>query len=491
MSRRQRWLLVTLLLGVFMGALDIFIVAPALGSIQSGLHISSRVVTWTLTAYTLVYVVSQPLVGKLSDRFGRRWVYVACVAVFGAGSLMSAHAGHFSALVIGRCVQAIGAGGIIPVASAVIADVFPPARRGAALGIVGSVFGLALIIGPVLGSLLTAGVRIGTMTTDWHSLFLVNVPLAVAIVLLAARLLPREAPRQRARMRFDWNGAVLLALALFCIIFGLTQIDFASWSANFTGNDAVPVVLCGLALLVPFWLNEQSVADPIVDVRAFSRRQLVIAMCLSAGAGIITSSIVFVPQLVEATFHLKSGEGGYSLVAVALALFLGTPVVGRLIDRRGSRSLLLAGAAITGFALALMLAAGSSPGTLVAALLLVGAGLATFTGTPLRYIVLNEAAPRRRAASLAVLSVCNSVGQTLALPLGGAIIASTARSRTVPALHAFYLIVLGVVLLGLLLALGLKTRASEVSRARPHRVESRLPSPALEPMEAMRQPVAL
>ncbi len=490
MSRKQTGILVTLLLGVFMGALDIFIIAPALSAIQSGLHVTPRLVTWTITAYTLVLVVSQPLVAKLSDLYGRRWIYCACVTLFGAGSLLCALSHGFAPFIVGRSVQAVGAGGVLPVASAVVADVFPEERRGAALGIIGSVFGLAFLLGPIIGAVLTAGLRIGGVTTDWHGLFVVNLPLAALIILLAARTLPAGAPRLRAGLRFDWDGALLLGLALFCVIFGLSRVSFLSFGANFTGQAAVPLVLIGVATLVPFWLNEREVADPIVDTRAFSRRQLVIAMLLSIGAGIVTSSIVYVPQLVEGTFHLKTGDGGYYLVAVAITLFLGTPVVGRMIDRYGSRGVMLFGGVTTSVALALLLAAGRSGALTVLALLLAGLGLATFVGTPLRYIVVNEAAEQRRASSLAVLTVCNSVGQTIVLPLGGALIATVAVGKrvtlaqaaaTVTAIHVFYAIVLAIVLAAVALTWGLKSRrqeladrrARQIAGARRHRVAPR------------------
>lgn len=496
MSRTHRWILLTLLLGVFMGALDIFIVAPALSAIQAGLHLSARLATWSFTAYTLVLVVTQPLVATLSDRLGRRWVYVGSVALFALGSALCAVAPGFGLFILGRGVQAVGAGGVLPVASAVIADTFPPARRGAALGIVGSVFGLAFIVGPLVGSWLTGGAHLGGLTTDWHAIFVVNLPIAAVIIALAARWLPVAAPRQ-SRGGFDWYGAVLLALALFCLIFGLTQVDFTSLSANFSNEAAAPVVILGLALLVPFWLHERVVAAPIVDVRVFSRRQLLIAMGLSVGAGIVTSSVVYVPQLVGGALHLRAtADGGFYLTWVALALTLGTPLTGRLIDRVGPRAVLVTGGLVTATALTLLLAARSDGGAIVAALLLLGLGLATFVGTPLRYIVVNEAPAHRRAASLAVLTVCNTIGQTIILPLGGAVIASTiaqtgattpaARdAATFAAIHVYYALVLALVAAATLLALGLQTRAQESAARRPAARPAR-PATAQRPAPAER-----
>jgi MFS family permease len=475
-------ILITLLLGVFMGALDIFVVAPALDAIQSGLHIAPRLITWSFTAYTLVLVISQPFISKLSDRLGRRWIYVLCVLLFGAGSAICAVAPGFPVFIVGRCVQAVGAGGIIPVASAVIADVFPEGRRGMALGIVGSVWGLAFIVGPIIGSALTEGIHLGGISTDWHSIFLVNLPLAALIIVMAIRCLPAKAPGMRSRLPFDWNGAILLAMALFCIIFGLTQLDFTTLAGNITNEAAAPFVVLGIAFLVPFWLAERAAADPIVDFTAFGRKQLIVAMLLSINAGIITSSIVYLPQLVEKTLRLPSGAGGFFLVFVALTLTLGTPVVGRMIDHYGARAIMLGGGVVNIAGIGLLLSIRHSATGIIFALLLIGAGLATFVGTPLRYIVVNEAPRQRRAASLAVLTVCNSIGQTLILPLGGALISSAlagqhvfaatqSDAHTLNAIHLYYVIVLGILVLATLLAAQLKSHTHELAdrKARQHR----------------------
>ena len=470
MSRKQVGILVTLLLGVLMGALDIFIVAPALGAIQVGLQTSARLVTWSFTAYTLVLVVTQPFVAKLSDRSGRRWVYVGCVMLFGAGSALCAVATSFAPFILGRAIQAIGAGGILPVASAVIGDVFPKERRGTMLGIVASVWGLAFLVGPPIGAVLTSGViHVGSATSSWHTIFLVNLPLVAVVAVLAMRVLPTRAVLRRANLPFDWNGVLLLGTALFLLIFGLTQVNFTNVGANFANEAAAPFLLLALFLFLAFWLNELRAADPIVDVRLFGRRQLIITMCLSVAAGIITSSVVFVPQLVESALHLKAGLGGYYLVAIAVPLFGATPRVGKMIDRYGSRLILNTGGIVSALGFALLIVEGHNAFGLIAAMVLIGLGLSTLVGTPLRYIVTNESPADQRAASLSVLTVCNSIGQTIVLPLGGAFIATATAhavtqandATTLHATHAFYLLVLGIVLVAAGLTFLLKSRQAE------------------------------
>src|SRR5512137_1275402 len=175
-NTRNRVLMV-LFLGVLMGALDIAIVAPALPSIQKFFGVGDRLLTWTFSIYVLFNLIGTPLMAKLSDTYGRRSVYVLDVTLFALGSLIVALSPQnmFSVVLVGRALQGLGAGGIFPVASAVIGDTFPIEKRGSALGLIGAVFGLAFLIGPILG-----GVLLGLF--GWRSLFLVNLPIAAVVI---------------------------------------------------------------------------------------------------------------------------------------------------------------------------------------------------------------------------------------------------------------------------------------------------------------------
>ncbi len=163
---KNRRILTVLFLGVLMGALDIAIVGPALPALRTAFGVDDRAIAWIFTIYVLFNLIGAPLMSKLSDRYGRRNVYLADVILFGLGSLGVALSPSFGWLLAARAVQGFSAGGIFPVASAVIGDTFPQEKKGGALGLIGAVFGLAFIIGPILGGLL--------LMLSWHWLFLVN-----------------------------------------------------------------------------------------------------------------------------------------------------------------------------------------------------------------------------------------------------------------------------------------------------------------------------
>src|SRR5512141_1340701 len=153
-SDNKRQVLLVLFLGVLMGALDIAIVGPALPTLRATFAIDDRAAAWIFTTYVLFNLVSVPLMAKLSDAFGRRTIYVVDVALFALGSLIVSLSPSLPVLLAGRAVQGFGAGGIFPVASAVIGDTFPPEKRGSALGLIGAVFGVAFMIGPIVGGVL-------------------------------------------------------------------------------------------------------------------------------------------------------------------------------------------------------------------------------------------------------------------------------------------------------------------------------------------------
>jgi MFS family permease len=195
-------LLVTLGLGVFAGALDLGVLSPALPALTKSFGVNPGAIAWVFTLYLLANVVSIPVMTKLADRNGRRPVYIACVAIFAAGSLLAICAQNYPVFLVARAIQAAGAGGIFPVAAAAIGDRIPPERRGAALGLVAATWGVAAIVGPCVGGLVTHFL-------SWHWIFAANIPLALVVIAMARTTLP-AAP---ARVRGPLDVAGILSLS--------------------------------------------------------------------------------------------------------------------------------------------------------------------------------------------------------------------------------------------------------------------------------------
>jgi EmrB/QacA subfamily drug resistance transporter len=447
MKSRNR-ILAVLFFGVLMAALDIAIIGPALPTIQQAFGVSERSIAWVFSIYVLMNLVSTPLMAKLSDIYGRRAVYVTDVALFGIGSAIVMLSPSFAVLLLGRAIQGFGAGGIFPVASAVIGDTFPPEKRGSALGLIGAVFGLAFIVGPIIGGLL--------LMFSWHWIFAINLPLAVILILAAWRVLPTTRPAERRP--FDWLGMATLAVLLASLAFGLNQIDTQNFAGSLMSLQVWPFLLLAVVLVPVFWMIEHRVADPIIRPALLAPRQLRLASAISFGAGLGEVSVLFMPALAVAAFAVTSSTASFMLMPLVLALFVGSPVAGRLLDRFGSRAVIIGGTALLALGTILMGLWGISHVGYYLGSVLVGFGLAALLGAPIRYIMLNEAAVSDRAAAQSVATVFTSVGQLVGAATVGAIVASIGGSA---GYSVAFLAIGGVAVVLSVLAFALKTRAEE------------------------------
>ncbi len=413
-EKERNRLLGVLFLGVLMAAMDIAIVSPAMPAIRDTFQVSDRAVSWIFTAYLLANLIGTPIMAKLSDRLGRREVYVADVALFVIGSLLVATSNRFDLLLLGRAIQGFGSGGIFPVASAVIGDTFPPEKRGSALGMIGAVFGVAFLIGPILGGVL---LRYG-----WQWLFWGPLPFAVVLIPLAWKMLP--AGRRQDRQPVDWGGMLALGLFLLSLSWGLNHLDAEDLLPSLRSPAVGPFLLASLvffALLV--WL-ERRAPDPVIRPVLFSSRQLRLADFLAFGAGVAEGSIIFVPALLVAAFGVSESRASYMLLPIVLTLAIGAPTFGRLLDKRGSRLVVLTGSGLLTLGMAIVSFLPLTLFTFYLGGALIGLGLSALLGAPVRYIMINEAPPEDRAASQALISLLTKIGQALTGALLGGIITS-------------------------------------------------------------------
>ncbi len=455
-DKQRNRLLAVLFIGVLMGALDIAIVGPALPAIQSQFGLDSRASSWIFSAYVLANLVGTPLMAKLSDNFGRRAIYLLDVALFAVGSLVvvaSGIGGGIAVLLLGRAIQGLGAGGIFPVASAVIGDTFPPERRGAALGLIGAVFGIAFVIGPILGGVL--------LLAGWQWLFIINLPIAVVVMVLAWRVLPHH--RQTEAGRLDWLGMLLLAGALGSFAYGLVSID----TAHFGSSLASPGVWGWLATSLVCWvaliLIERRAPSPVFPTRLFARRQLSLGYILTAGAGLGEASLVFMPSLAVAALGVTSGTASFLLMPVVLAMSVGSPLAGRMLDRFGSRTVILVGVAIMTVGMFTLSQTANVLAMFIISGVLIGIGLSALLGAPIRYVTLNETTAAERSAAQGLVNTFTSVGQLL----GSAVVGAVAASATVPGdgYREAFAMIAGLGVVWLVAAAFLKSRADEAKPA--------------------------
>ncbi len=434
-------LLWTLSLGVFAGALDLSVLSPALPALGRDFAVQVSDLAWVFTLYLLVTVLSIALSSTLADRYGRRPIYLACIALFAIGSIVAITAPSYAVFLAARGVQALGAGGIFPVATATIGDVVPAARRGAALGIVAATWGLAAVIGPGLGGLITHFV-------SWRWIFGANLPLAAIVFALALADVPAAAPR-RARS-FDAGGLTLLCVGLVALTDGLIA--------------ARPIIgIIGAFILACFGVWETEASAPIVPLELLRSPQLRKTYALEILIGMLEGSLFFIPTVLVGAQGLSYAAAGFVAALGALTFVAVIPAAGRALDRAGSRDVLLVGAMLTEVGLALFALGFQSLPLALLAMVVAGAGFGALLGAPTRYIVTSETPESARATAVGLLSQALIVGQIVGSSLAGALF-GLAKSE-IGGYRDAYLAFCAVAFAAMLLAATLKSQRDE--RRRP------------------------
>lgn len=430
-------LLWTLGLGVFAGALDLSVLSPALPALGRDFGVQTGDLAWVFTLYLLVTVISIALAGTLADRYGRRPIYLGCIALFAVGSILAIVAPSYAVFLTARAIQALGAGGIFPVATATIGDVVPVGRRGAALGLVAATWGLAAVIGPGFGGLITHYV-------SWRWIFAANVPLAAIVFALASRDVPTAAPR--AREPLDLVGLFLLCGGLLSLMDGLI-------------GASVVMVLLGAGVLVGFALWERLIRTPIVPLQLLGTPQLVKTYALEVLIGVLEGSLFFIPTVLIGAQGLSYAAAGFIAALGALTFVAVIPMAGRALDRVGSRDVLLLGAILTELGLAIFALGFSSLPLVLLAMIVAGAGFGALLGAPTRYIVTHEAPETSRATGIGLLSQALIVGQILGSSIAGGFF-GLAHSE-IAGYRQAYLAFCAVAFVALILASTLKSRRDE------------------------------
>lgn len=439
-------MLAVLFVGVLLAALDIAIVGPALPAIRAALNVDQRWLPAVFSVYVLLYVVGTPLLAKRSDRLGRRRVFVESLLLFGTGSIVAAAAWTLPVLLTGRAIQAFGAAGLLPVAAAVIAETVPIERRGRTLGLIGAVFGIAFLLGPLLGGLL--------LRSSWRWLFVVNVPIVLALLAVGAPLLPRAQPAEPRR--FDVTGSILLGVVLAALVIGVGQLDTTSLLASLGSAHVWPcfaLIAIGLPLL---WSVEKRAADPVLPPVLLRSPQLRVVGAIAIAVGSVEAGMVFLPDIAVLNFGVDAATASLTMLPLVLTLAVGAPLAGWLLDVIGPRTVVQIGLALTVGGLLLFALLPLDWHNFYLSGVLVGFGMSALLGAPLRYIALQEAGESRRGAGQGLLTLCVSIGQLIGAAVIGGVVGSA--SDALPAYRQSLLTVAAACAFALVLSVALRGR---------------------------------
>ncbi|SHK48402.1 drug resistance transporter, EmrB/QacA subfamily [Clostridium cavendishii DSM 21758] len=403
-------MLIVFLLGIFIGAMDTGIVSPARTVIANSLNIASNTSVWMITIYTLAYAVSMPIAGKIADKFGKQKIFTISIIVFAIGSLLcglSNFYGNFSFLLIARVIQAIGGGGIMPIATAYIGESFPPEKRGTALGMVGAVYGISTTLGPTIGSALLSAVG----NSNWGFLFFINLPICLIVVLISSRC--KDETITKAPSKMDIKGSISLSILILSLMYGLTNVDFHNFTNSIKSTTVYPYFIVFLILLPIFILIEKKAEDPIMNLNYFKDKNIAITLLLSFIVGCGMMGIVFIPQFGENVLKIKTGSGGYLVTLMAIFSGIAAPLGGKLIDKYSAKFILILGFGSTfigSLILALVTAKNPTATSLIIALAFMGLGMGFTMGTPLNYLMQIYAPKDETSSAQSTLSLVRSIG---------------------------------------------------------------------------------
>jgi len=468
---RRRLVIALILIPVFIGALDLTIVSAILPEVLTRLNIpvdtNLGAAAWAVTGYLLAYTVSMMIMGRVSDLIGRRSVYLACLVIFIVGSWWVASSSDFPtdflnsiarqilnqppqdlnkltllSVIIGRVIQAFGAGAMVPVSMALVGDLYPPEKRTGPIGVIGAIDTAGWVLGHLYGgvavkffndngpALANALKPLGLPPPNWHTLFIINVPIGIIAFVLTLVAL-RGLPIVRGRGRFDVVGAVLVSAALIGLSLSLGgQTDVSTTTSLRNVGQPVPfnlaLLLGSVGVFVLFIVWELRIKHPLLELRLFRKRNvsaasmtnLVVGFCLMLG-------LVSVPLLVNlraenasaASIANAAQDSGILLSALTIPMALIAVPGGALSNRIGYRATVVGGlllAACGLFFAGLTWSATSAPPLMALQMAIAGLGLG-LTISPVATAVINDAQDHARGVASALVIILRLVGMTVAI----------------------------------------------------------------------------
>jgi EmrB/QacA subfamily drug resistance transporter len=417
---RLRWVFLALMLSMLLAALDQTIVATALPTIVGELH-GLEHLSWVVTAYMLAATIGMPIYGKAGDLFGRKRVFLFAIVVFLLGSVLCGIAQDMTQLIAFRAVQGIGGGGLMIGSQAIIGEVVSPRERGRYMGLMGGVFALASVAGPLLGGFFTDHL-------DWRWIFYINLPLG-AIALIAASLALNGLRSSGPKPRLDVLGTLLLAAASTCLVL------LTSWAgAEYAWSSPVILGLGGGAVVaaVLFVLVERRASEPIIPLALFRDRDFVLASAVGVTVGIaMFAAVAYLPTFLQMVGGVSATESGLLMLPIIAGMLTMSITTGRLITATGRYKIWpIVGTFIISVGLVMLSRMDADTPYLYngAAMLVLGLGVGMVMQN-LVLIVQNSAPPQHLGAATSAVNYFRQIGASLGIAVFGSLFVSRLTGR--------------------------------------------------------------
>jgi EmrB/QacA subfamily drug resistance transporter len=457
-DRRKRLALAGVMLSIFLAAMESTVVATAMPRVVASLG-GIEIYSWVFSGFLLTSTVTMPLWGRLSDLYGRRPIFLGGLVIFLAGSALSGAAQNMTELILFRMLQGLGAGSLMPIGMTVVGELFGLERRAKMQGYISGVWGVASLLGPLIGGLLTDH-------ASWRWVFYINLPFGVVAMALLTSALAGAAPSHR-RPVIDYAGLCLFAAGVSALLLGVLEAGrVGSWA----GGDVVGPLAVALVTLPAFVVVERRVPEPIVPLRLFANRVVLAAAATGFLAGMaMFGAISFVPLFLQAVSGMSATGAGIVLIPFVLGWVAMSITSARLVLRIGYRIVVVAGMGCLTMAFLLLSrwSAALTQGAAMRDALIGGVGMG-LTMVPM-LIAVQSAVPRTDLGSAtSMIQFFRTVGGAIGLAVMGAVMAWRLRLGVsqAEALHGVFLtglvICLGAVLSAFLVPAG---RAQDLARA--------------------------
>jgi EmrB/QacA subfamily drug resistance transporter len=426
-------IMLSVMTSLFLVALDQMIIATSLGKIVEEFNAFSSL-GWVVTAYMITLTVTVPIAGKLSDLFGRRLMILSGIGIFALASLGGGMSSDITQLIIWRAVQGIGGGIIMANAFAVIGDLFAPRERARWQGLIGAVFGIASVVGPILGGFLTETHNILGLTTNWRWTLFINVPIGMIAFFIITVVYPII--KKRKKTKIDFAGATLLAVALSTLIMAIdnTESIFAGFLES-TGVSLIMlrVIMFAIVMLatIGFIIVEKKADEPILPMYFFKNRNfvLVVIAALLFGAAFL-GSILYLTQFNQQVFGASPTQSGLMLMPMVGGLALTSAGAGQIVTKTGKyKILLMMGFVVSTIATLFLLTLNPESSYLFEAVVMVFFGVGVGTVLPIiNLIVQNEFTQSDLGAATSSSQLFRSLGSTIGVAIFGAMLTASVIS---------------------------------------------------------------
>ncbi|MEV1001462.1 MFS transporter [Nonomuraea sp. NPDC050202] len=448
MRSKQAWGLGLASLASFMMALDSLVVTTALSTIRQDLTASIEALEWVVNAYSLALAVLLPTGAALGDRYGRRRMFAAGLAVFTLASAACALSPGIGALIVSRALQGAGAAMVLPLSLTLVSTLFPPQERGRAMGLYLGITGLATFSGPFVGGVIAEGLA-------WQWIFWVNLPIGLVAILLTAL---RVDESRGSGGRFDLGGVVLVSSGAFGVVWALVRGNAAGWGSA----EVLGALLLGVALVVAFVLWERRAEAPMLPMRFFRLRAFATA---NPANFLVFASLYGTMFFLAQYFQTVHGDGplvaGLRLMPWTATLMVCAPIAGRLADRVGERAFVVGGLLLQTLGMG-WIALVAGPGTgyleLLPALIVGSAGL-TMAMPAAQKAVVGAVRPQEIGQASGAFMTLRILGGVFGVAVAVAVFASTGGYASPEEFSTGFAAGMGAVtvlaFLGMLVALGM------------------------------------